>query len=1583
MTRSQENDSVNGKEIEIHKFPSREAFVAWCEESVNVGDWQESLRRWRDYRAAYPDDVWGFVKEGIALANTGATAEAISLIHSIPDHLAGRPELDLALAEIAMSVCNYDQAGAHWQRLRDQHPKLPWGYIGQARLMLEAGKPHQAEELLFAAVTHFPEESSAFVAYARCAQERGDAAEALSRWQAVMSAHPDIVWGYVGAADALTAMGRTEEAQSAIDTIGRLFPMVAASHTDRLSARLAQPHRTAGSGRSSGAPLVESDSDLVARRADFITSSDPAVISRARDQIQYTPEHSPETLRARDAAPSTVAVANGTVFPSPATVLGEDGRDLMIGATTSVEELSALAHEAMESGDFGRAFDAYAACAKSRPDWAWPQYRMGECLFSLNRVEESIPYLQRAILLQQDFQWGHYYLALALSALGNYLDAKTPIRLALRLASEEDLKIYIAALRLLPVSEDAKDIETCFRRVFKVEHLSEDDYFQIIQAWLRYCDGITGIQSDFKENLCELMRAMEIAGAALKWWPLRLYASFPLAECDCPFALSILEKLYDEILESEYGRFAGQIYQNGLRSGITRILECCLTGTSTLRTGAGPRFLASLTEMVFTIFGDHGLAERLFELVDTIDSDTTTRTGLYLEILASRSAHYEIATILGSRTEICATNMRMFMIYANSIQALTQQYPLVLCAATQRLIEIAKVLIQHNELALSEVLNILNRVIDTAFDSTIQQTMRVAVSGDTLGALRTREAALNLIADLLVQLEAITHKDKVTGAELLRARSPQKVVYLGTLDLPQCYEYRVAQKAATLQLSGVDAVEVVCDQSNLAAIHEVLSTASVAVFARLPATPFVLRLMLYCRRLGIKVYYDVDDLVFNEEHFPPPFETYGGSIDQRTHVHLLLDNPFFRVAMKQADSIIVSTKPLKRIATQVVGANKPIFVHRNMVGARLANAAASAQAALISIKAQRETDQPVRIFFGSGTKAHKGIFQDLVAPVLRRLLNEFPRLVITLAGHFEIDTAWSRFRPRIELIPMLGYDDYLRQLAIADINIAVTENSVAADCKSELKWIEAGIFGIPTVTNPTANYRDVAREGKDVLYADNALQWYEALRRLVQSPELRAEIGHAVRMAVRSRYMWETGAGDLLRLMGLSRNQQMNRVAVRRRVLFINTFFWPQSIGGATRIAEGLVESLARQYGDELELFVLCANLDNDAEKPYLVEQYWFGPSLVTRINAPARAWADYEDEIIERFVRGLIREYNIDLVHIHSTQLLTAAVLDAAKEVVPTIVTLHDGWWLSEHQFLTTPAGQVFQPMPTYSEFFEPEIAGGACKDLRRRITLQKKLLSATRILSVSESFARIYETAGISNITINENGVFRPDGEGELHEYRAEALRVGFVGGISRHKGFHLFRAAFLNNAFDRLVAVVIDHEKEFGYVRNTQWGSSKVQILGKFPQSQVRQLYSHMDVLAAPSIWPESFGLVARESLMCGVPVIASDRGDIGRQVRHGHDGWVIDVSDEHALADILQQLNDDPTVLPRGFETPAYRTIDEQADELVGIYRDIFNDRRVPKAISATQRDHRGTTNNTRSKASRRSRTSPVGTARYER
>jgi glycosyltransferase involved in cell wall biosynthesis len=83
-------------------------------------------------------------------------------------------------------------------------------------------------------------------------------------------------------------------------------------------------------------------------------------------------------------------------------------------------------------------------------------------------------------------------------------------------------------------------------------------------------------------------------------------------------------------------------------------------------------------------------------------------------------------------------------------------------------------------------------------------------------------------------------------------------------------------------------------------------------------------------------------------------------------------------------------------------------------------------------------------------------------------------------------------------------------------------------------------------------------------------------------------------------------------------------------------------------------------------------------------------------------------------------------------------------------------------------------------------------------------------------------------------------------------------------------------------------------------------RVRFLGFMNQSQLPSVYVSADVLVLPSLY-EPFGLVVNEAMLCGCPVVVSDK--VGAKfdlVRSDENGYVFPAGNVGALAEILREI-----------------------------------------------------------------------------
>lgn len=767
----------------------------------------------------------------------------------------------------------------------------------------------------------------------------------------------------------------------------------------------------------------------------------------------------------------------------------------------------------------------------------------------------------------------------------------------------------------------------------------------------------------------------------------------------------------------------------------------------------------------------------------------------------------------------------------------------------------------------------------------------------------------------------------------LPASSDGRVVMLVNTDLRQCTHYRVEQKEQLLRLLGRP-YQVFDARSEVDAFISALPGASAAIFYRLPAFPINVRAMEIARGLGVPTFYDIDDLIFDPEHYPEPFETYADITPEFYH-DLQLGVPLFRAAMARCDYGVASTSALAEHMKPVVRSGRVLVLPNGLDDRN--------EWMLASRPLRVRQDGGLVLFYGSGTKAHNSDFLDLAGPALLELMERDRRVKLIVVGHLTLDERFDHVRDRMVTLHWTpDIADYWSLLAEADINLAVLARYPTTDAKSEIKWLEAAVMGIPSVVSDTTRYREVLEDGVDALIASSPEAWRSALKQLAEDPSLRQRIGIQARRKAAQRYSLDANAAALYAVLKVADSAPRPRVEGsprKKRVLLVNIFFPPQTIGGSTRVVRDNLDAfLTSGEGEAYEFATATSDNANPIPNQVRVEDYKGGPVFrLSTPEGPNMEWRPFDPDLEATF-DNILRTWRPDLVHFHAVQRLSASVeLATRKAGIPYINTLHDAWWVSDYHFLVDDAGRVRRPCEPLP--LDPPAGVSVGEALERRRRLRPLLAGSAEILGVSRTFTRMHQECGFLRARALPNGVppmpavrKLPSGTGRV--------RLAHVGSQTRHKGYQLVQAAFEQGAFENLELTVVDHRRYGGADEFAVWGRTPVRFVGKTLQERMHEFYAGQDVLLAPSIWPESFGLVSREALAAGLWVVASDVGAIGEDVTPGLNGWVIDVSGVEPLLAVLAEMNRRPGYYLQSPPRTPLRTARDQALELLQIYDSIL-------------------------------------------
>jgi glycosyltransferase involved in cell wall biosynthesis len=288
----------------------------------------------------------------------------------------------------------------------------------------------------------------------------------------------------------------------------------------------------------------------------------------------------------------------------------------------------------------------------------------------------------------------------------------------------------------------------------------------------------------------------------------------------------------------------------------------------------------------------------------------------------------------------------------------------------------------------------------------------------------------------------------------------------------------------------------------------------IIIFARFGVNSEQLdKIATYKNQYGIKIFYEIDDLVFLPWHTHDLGSVRSG-VDVGNEDNLRRNFAARLRLLTLADGAITTTLSIRR---KMESMGIPCLMIPNLVRSFDIREAKPTEVA------ENET---LRLLCMAGSPTHYRDFQD-IEPTLEKLLTHYEgRIELTLLGRFREDCSLFKLK-NVKHIKRVPYRKMLQIIDGHDLCLVPLEQTDFNDAKSCLKFIECGARGVPVLASPTEDYRRVIRQGENGFMAATASEWYRTLEQFVNDKSGLARAGQQAQQEVKRSFALESAEVDV------------------------------------------------------------------------------------------------------------------------------------------------------------------------------------------------------------------------------------------------------------------------------------------------------------------------------------------------------------------------------------------------------------------------------------------------------------------------
>lgn len=393
------------------------------------------------------------------------------------------------------------------------------------------------------------------------------------------------------------------------------------------------------------------------------------------------------------------------------------------------------------------------------------------------------------------------------------------------------------------------------------------------------------------------------------------------------------------------------------------------------------------------------------------------------------------------------------------------------------------------------------------------------------------------------------------------------------------------------------------------------------------------------------------------------------------------------------------------------------------------------------------------------------------------------------------------------------------------------------------------------------------------------------------------------------------------------------------KILFINTFYYPDIGGGAEVSLKKLADNLVKK-GNEVHVLCLGESDTNEIIDGVIIHRRKFR-NIYNLLNKNNK-------NIVQKLIYKILDFYNIfnkkiifdivtnidpDIIHINNIYGISSIIWSVLKNYnIPVIHTLRDYYMICPKVNLLNRNNYICN---------KPKIV---CKIYSQ---INKKLMRRNDFITAPSNFTLdLFKTYGFENKGIHINNAidFDINSCNNILNHRKNkidsTIKYVYMGGIEKHKGIEWMLKSFSEVEDKNITLDVIGKGKEVDLVKKYCKIDNRIRYVGYLNEDKLNEFLFKCDVVIVPSIWNEPFGRVVIDGYKNIMPVIGSNIGGITEIIKNKKNGILVKPNSKEELKNAILYYSDRENIkkqLDMCYDSLKNFSIDIQTREFLELYK----------------------------------------------